>query len=48
MDDWMVELRTSVFVLLIAFLAPICLFSGVNVATSLVSLSTVESCEKVK
>jgi hypothetical protein len=48
MDDWMLELRTVVFVLLVAFLSPICLLSGVNVAMSLVSLPNVESCEKVK
>ena len=48
MDDLMLELRTVVFVLLLAFLSPICLLSGVNVATSLVHSPTVKSCEKVK
>lgn len=45
MDDWIIELRTVVIVSLIAFLAPICLFAGVNVAMSLFPM---ESCEKVK
>ena len=48
MDDWIIELRTVVIVSLIAFLAPICLFAGVNVAVSLFPLPTMESCEKVK
>jgi len=45
-DDWMIELRSLMFVLLITFLALICLFAGINVAMSLSSPPTMESCKK--
>lgn len=48
MYDWIIGLRTVVIVSLIAFLAPICLFAGVNVAISSFPSPTMESCEEVK
>ena len=46
MDEFLIELKALIFVLLFAFLAPICVIGGVNAAVNMFFSSTAaQSCE---